>query len=486
MRRTRHWRLRRGAATLIAVLAAGGSGATAVSVASASAVTHARLSAAASTVTQTGPVSSTAASGTPALLKHTSAVDTIRQMVECNGTIYAVGKFTQIMWNGTTYNRNNAFSFSATSPYTVSSWNPNANGEVDTIALNSACSHAYLGGDFTSVGGGSADHIANIRAPTSGTLVNDWAHRINSRVNTVALDGSHLLVGGTFTSVDGDTAHPYFASLSTSTGKDDGFLDLHISGTYHYCNSAGTKCSSHQPTEVFNQQLSHGGTLDLAEGVFTSAGGQPRQQIFMLNLATSPASVTAWTSPQWDGSKGNLPGGYPYQCKFSLPFYIRAAAWAPGDQTVYIATTGAEPWNWNGKFPLPGLCDVTAAFPATQSSVTDTWVNYTGCDSLFTVAADQFAEYTAGHPRWMNNQNGCNAAGPGAVTSFGLQGRNPADGQPLLDSQGKALYSMSRANADDMLLTSAGLWIASTNRFALDQCEHKTGHAGICFLPYGS
>jgi hypothetical protein len=129
---------------------------------------------------------------------------------------------------------------------------------------------------------------------------------------------------------------------------------------------------------------------------------------------------------------------------------------------------------------------VTAAFPATQSSVTDTWVNYTGCDSLFTVAADQFAEYTAGHPRWMNNQNGCNAAGPGAVTSFGLQGRNPADGQPLLDSQGKALYSMSRANADDMLLTSAGLWIASTNRFALDQCEHKTGHAGICFLPYGS
>jgi hypothetical protein len=31
-----------------------------------------------------------------------------------------------------------------------------------------------------------------------------------------------------------------------------------------------------------------------------------------------------------------------------------------------------------------------------------------------------------------------------------------------------------------------GLWIASTNRFALDQCEHATGHAGICFLPYPS
>jgi hypothetical protein len=482
MRRTRHWRLR-AAGVLIGVLAAGVSGATVA--ASAAPVTHARLSVAASTVTQTGPVSSTAASGTPALLKHTSAVDTIRQLVQCGSDMYAVGKFTQIMWNGTTYDRNNIFSFSATKPYTVTSWNPGANGEVDSIALNAGCSHAYIGGDFTGAGHGSADHIANIRVP-NGTLVNDWAHHINSRVNTIALTSTgHLLVGGTFTSVDGDTAHPYFASLSPSTGKDDGFLNLHISGSYRYCNSTGTKCATHFPTEVFNQQISHGGTLDLAEGVFTSVGGQPRQQIFMLNLATSPATLTGWTSPEWDGSKGNLPGGYPYQCKFTLPFYIRAAAWSPDDSTVYIATTGAEPYNWNGKFPLTGLCDVTAAFPATQASVLHTWVNYTGCDSLFTVAADDSAEYAAGHPRWMNNQNDCNAEGPGAVPSFGLQGRDPATGQPLLNSQGKALYSMSRANADDMLITSAGLWIASTNRFALDQCEHATGHAGICFLQYG-
>jgi hypothetical protein len=52
-------------------------------------------------------------------------------------------------------------------------------------------------------------------------------------------------------------------------------------------------------------------------------------------------------------------------------------------------------------------------------------------------------------------------------------------------SNGKAVYSMSKAaNADDMLLTSAGLWIASTNRFGVDVCNHVSGHAGICFLPY--
>jgi len=43
---------------------------------------------------------------------------------------------------------------------------------------------------------------------------------------------------------------------------------------------------------------------------------------------------------------------------------------------------------------------------------------------------------------------------------------------------------MSRANADDMLVTRAGLWIASTNRFGSDVCNHVSGHAGICFLRY--
>jgi len=53
----------------------------------------------------------------------------------------------------------------------------------------------------------------------------------------------------------------------------------------------------------------------------------------------------------------------------------------------------------------------------------------------------------------------------------------------VLNPSGKARYSMSQANADDMLVTGAGLWIASTNRFGSDVCNHVAGHAGICFLP---
>ena len=43
---------------------------------------------------------------------------------------------------------------------------------------------------------------------------------------------------------------------------------------------------------------------------------------------------------------------------------------------------------------------------------------------------------------------------------------------------------MSRANADSMLITSAGLWIASTNRYGADACNGIGDHAGLCLLPY--
>jgi hypothetical protein len=35
-----------------------------------------------------------------------------------------------------------------------------------------------------------------------------------------------------------------------------------------------------------------------------------------------------------------------------------------------------------------------------------------------------------------------------------------------------------------MLVTSAGLWIASDNFHNANQCGGVNNHAGICFLPY--
>ena len=47
------------------------------------------------------------------------------------------------------------------------------------------------------------------------------------------------------------------------------------------------------------------------------------------------------------------------------------------------------------------------------------------------------------------------------------------------------LYSRSRGRgADDLVVTGAGLWVASDNYGGNTSCGGSLGHAGICFLSY--
>ncbi len=434
-----------------------------------------------------GPVSSAPVPNIPHLLPTNSPADQIRQVAQCGNTMYAVGTFATIRKGSTNYARSNVFSFSATSPYTVTSWNPNVNGIVNSVAFNGGdCTDAYIGGQFTSVGGTAVKNIAEVDTST-GAVVAGFGHSANGQVNTLLGSGGHILAGGYYTSINNSTANPYMTSLNPVTGKDDGFLKLNISGNYNFPGATSN------PTRVYNQALSHSGQYDLVMGDFTTAGGVPRQQIFMLDLSTTPATVTGWTSPEWDGSLGELsssnPTGYPYQCSTVEPYYIQAAAWSPTDSEVYIGTTGYHPNGFpTGGDPRTGLCDAAAAFPATANPpsqggqpgyVLHDWVNYTGCDSMYAAAADASTAYFGGHERWASNPNGCDFAGPGAVAAPGMVGLSPADGSVTFNP------TRSRGlGADDMLVTSAGLWIASDNSAGSQACGGVSGLAGLCLLPY--
>jgi hypothetical protein len=440
-----------------------------------------------------GVVSSVPANNTPHL-KATlnNPIQEIRQLVQCGNTMYAVGTFTTIVKGSTTYTRNNVFSFSATFPYTVTSWAPNVVGTYGTIAnasntvntiafANGDCSHAYIGGKFTSVNGTAVKNIAEIDT-TTGNVVTTFAHSASGAVQTIVAAGNHLLVGGMFTGINGDTSDPYMASLNPTTGRSDGFLHLNISGNYVYPGVATNA------TRVYNQQLSHDGTLDLVEGDFTSVGGQQREQIFMLDVSGTSATVTGWTSPEFDGSSS----AYPYQCATSEPFYIQAASWSPDDQTVYIGTTGYHPFVQSPSsvsypsHPWTGLCDAAAAFPAMQVPVFHKWVNYTGCDSLYATAADANGAYFAGHERFSMNTYACDRLGINGYNAPGMEGLDPLNGNLYVTPDNSAgYYSRARGlGADDMLATSAGLWIASDNQGASQMCGGVQNLSGICFLPY--
>ena len=178
--------------------------------------------------------------GTPQL-NTTGSVEQIRQLVQCGGTMYAVGTFTSVKKGTTVYAVNNAFSFSATAPYAVTSWAPDivgssssSSGIVNTIAFSgSNCADAYIGGDFTSVNGTKVTDIAEVSTST-GDVVSAFGHTASASVQTLLGVDGHILAGGYYKTINGSSTDPYMTSLNPVTGKDDGFVKLSISGNYQF------------------------------------------------------------------------------------------------------------------------------------------------------------------------------------------------------------------------------------------------------------
>ncbi len=412
-----------------------------------------------------GPVTANPPNTTPQLATSGTdgSIEVVRQIVPCGGTMYAVGQFNQMKRFTTVYNRNNAFSFSATTGE-VTSWNPNVNGRVETVAFNGTdCSYAYLGGQFTSVNGAVVKNIARV-STTTGAVDAAFKNTAGGRVNHMEVMKGHLLVGGYFPG--------YLKSFNPATGLDDGYAMPAISGNYVF---PGVKQNA---TRVWNMTPSPDGNAVLIMGVFTNVGGLARRQIFRLNLGVT-ATVSNWYS---DGNPANPKylDGFDEDCATVEPFWLQDASWAPDMSKIYVATTGYKPWDRSaGGFPREELCDAAAGFPATEADVDPLWINYTGCDSLYSTAADEHTVYVGGHQRWMNSPLGCDGQGVVGTPSPGLSGLDPTNGALIFNpTKGRGL------GATDMLVTPAGLWIASDNQSNVNQCAGKYGHAGICFLPY--
>jgi hypothetical protein len=410
----------------------------------------------------TGTVSTVPASFTPWLLK-SPVNQRVWELQQCGGTMFAVGQFTAIGQGSRTYTRSNAFSFSATTG-AVTSWAPQVTGArnfVHSIALSPDCTTAYLGGSFSTVNGTAAANIVAVDA-TTGAVRTGFARSATNEVDTLQYTHGQVLAGGLFATING-VARTRFASLNPTTGAVTTYANLAITGAYI---NSGTK--------IYNSQLSHSGNKMLVEGVFVSVAGLPRQQIFMLDLGATAATVDAWTSTE-----------FSQPCNTNLSFYVRGANWSPDDATVYIATTGYKPASGPGSStsdPRAGLCDAAAAFPATSASVRHTWINYTGCDSYYAVAADANNVYVSGHERWANNPLGCDAAGPGAVSRPGIASLSPVTGSATAWNPTRSLgYGTAQ-----LLVTSAGLWVASDaySDGLAQKCGGVTNHGGICFFPY--
>ena len=141
--------------------------------------------------------------------------------VQADGKILAGGAFNGANSIGG-QTRNRIARLDATTGL-ADSFNPNANGEVDAIAVQ-ADGKILAGGGFTSIGGQTRNFIARLDATTG--LADSFNPNANDGVFSIAVqaDGK-ILAGGVFNganSIGGQTRN-YIARLDATTGLADSF-----------------------------------------------------------------------------------------------------------------------------------------------------------------------------------------------------------------------------------------------------------------------
>jgi hypothetical protein len=253
------------------------------------------------------------------------------QVIVLDGsTVYLGGDFHGADAIGSD-DRNYAAAVDATSG-SVTSWNPNANDDVEAIAVSGSV--VYLGGDFGGMdsmnGGDERDGLAAVDATTGA--VTSWNPGANEAVYALAVDGGTVYAAGAFSRVgaSGGEARNFIAAIDATTG-------------------AVTSWNPNANEDVYALALS--GTNVVAGGYFSSVGGVERDDAAAINAADG--TPTAWNPDASDdvsaiAVSGNTVylGGY-FAGADSIGTSTRDYA------AAVDATTGAvEPWNPSPTEPI--------------------------------------------------------------------------------------------------------------------------------------
>ena len=151
---------------------------------------------------------------------------------------------------------------------------------------------------------------------------------------------------------------------------------------------------------------------------------------------------------------------------------MRDVEMSPDGSYFVVATTGG---------PHSGtLCDTAARLEtyAVGTTLAPTWTDNSGGDTLWGVDITQAAVFVGGHNRWMNNPNGTDSAGQGAVPRPGLSALDPQTGVPLKwnpgrNPRGEAAYEIYQ--------TDDGVWVVSDTDWIGDRRYQRPR---IAFFPY--
>ncbi|MFI5165870.1 MAG: IPTL-CTERM sorting domain-containing protein [Thermoanaerobaculales bacterium] len=213
-----------------------------------------------------------------------------------SGSIYAAGLFTTIGGQG----RNHIARLSGSGSGAADiAWNPNADGDIRALALDTAGGAVYAAGSFANVGGQARNNIAKLALSGSGAADPVWnpdttPGDFGDTMHALALDGAgNLYAGGNFLAIGGQTRSG-IAKLSTSgAGAAD--------PTW---NPAATSAGAAKFAYVLTIALDGSGNV-YAGGAFDHIGGRALSNLARLSPSGTGAADTTW-HPNASGSVSAL------------------------------------------------------------------------------------------------------------------------------------------------------------------------------------
>lgn len=373
-------------------------------------------------------------------------------IAQVGNTIVLGGRFTQARNaadGSPVLSRTNLLAFDKTTGEISTTFAPVLDNVVRSLAPAADGTSVYLAGQFNSIDGQPAFKLAELDVASGARVSAFKPGLVNSAVQDMKVRGDRMFISGQFTKIKG-VPRVDLAELNATTGALQPTIDLAITGTVW----GGVN-------QAYKMDISPDLTRMVLIGNFTSVGGQPRPQVAMLDLTTSPVSVMNWVANQYTIKCGS---------SSSTKFDVRDVNFSPDGSYFIIGATG-------GHTPVGGLCDGVTRWETNGSgSVTPTWFAMTGGDSVYSVEATGTAVYAGGHFRWFNNPVYVQSyKGPGAVDRQGIAALDPVTGIPLNWNPGR-----DRGLAVwDFLATSDGLWVANDT----EHIGHYEYHGRIAMFP---
>jgi trimeric autotransporter adhesin len=235
----------------------------------------------------------------------------VSAIVVSGNKIYLGGYFTHV--DGV--QRNRLAALDATTGQ-LTSWNPNANDNVRSLAVSADGSRIYAGGAFSSVGGVNRTRLAAIDAAT-GAVDPLWRPQANSTVSALAVSSKGIYLGGSFTSINGQS-RSRLALVDATTGALEA----------DWVPSANDK--------VRTLAVASDGSRIYAGGNFGVVNGKSRPYLTALEPSTG-ALDSAWVTP-------TKPNGKVYDLEESGGRLYTAEGGLGGAVSAYSTTTGISSW----------------------------------------------------------------------------------------------------------------------------------------------